>query len=66
MVVEHTVVGGVPFFGDLQWRMSYLSIIVGGWAYTQTSGFLLHVYGFQGPLMRLTRSLIERHNKITY
>jgi hypothetical protein len=60
-VVEDIVVGGGPFFRNLQWRLASIPIRFGGVEFVLSSrGFLIHVYGFQGTIMAAIRSYFER------
>ncbi|KAK2429154.1 hypothetical protein QL285_027614 [Trifolium repens] len=57
--VEDIVVGGGPFFGDIQWRIASLPIKVGGVRVVLSSrGSLVCFCGFQSSVLCVARSYI--------
>ncbi|MCI37381.1 hypothetical protein A2U01_0058605, partial [Trifolium medium] len=54
--IEDIVVGEGPLFGDLQWRITSLSIKVGGVGVVLSSGGSLICFcGFQNSVLEATR-----------
>jgi hypothetical protein len=57
-VVENIVVGGGPFFGDLQWRLASLPIKFGGlglYSVVEATSYAC-LCGFKSPMMNFARS----------
>jgi hypothetical protein len=59
VVVENIVVGGDPFFADLQWRIASLPIKFGRLGVFSSRRYLICIYGFQGPMLGFARWYIE-------
>jgi hypothetical protein len=59
-VVEDIVVGGGPFFADLQWGIASLPIKSGRLGVLSSRRYLICIYGFQGPILGFAKWCIER------
>ncbi|MCI83579.1 hypothetical protein A2U01_0104855, partial [Trifolium medium] len=59
--IEDIVVGGDPFFGDIQWRMASIPIKFEGVRFVLSNiSRLICFCGFQDPILGFARSYIKR------
>jgi hypothetical protein len=58
--IEDIVVGGGSYFGDLQWRVTFLHIRVVGLSLYSAVDAVLYALWLLGPYLGIARSYIER------